>query len=183
MNPSIDETIERVEQLYVAITGKRPPQVNGSSAPIPPETDPARHVEEQLRKLMEAVQQVAPTVMPNAAAFAGPTPAWIPRVTAWQEGGALELAIEVPGVTREQLEIRLDDRTLTIQGQRVAPWRTSESAAVEVCEMPSGTFTRSFTLGASVQPEQITARLESGVLRISVARVTRAEPSQIPIKV
>jgi HSP20 family protein len=170
----IDETIAQVEQLYVEITGTRPPAINGNSAPIPPESDPVRHVEDQLRRLMEAVQRATPVTQ-------GPT--WMPQVTAWREADALEIALDVAGVTREQLEVRLDDRTLIVQGHRSPPWRTAEPSQVEACETPVGTFTRAFPIGASVQPEHISARLDAGVLRIRVTRATRSEPSQIPIKV
>jgi HSP20 family protein len=174
----IDETIAQVEQLYVEITGSRPPAINGNSAPIPPESDPVRHVEDQLRRLMEAVQRATP-----AAAPVTQQQTWMPQVTAWREGDVLEIALDVAGVPREQIDVRLDDRTLIVQGHRSPPWRTAEPPQVEACEMSFGTFTRAFTLGASVSPEHISARLDAGVLRVRVTRATRTEPSQIPIKV
>jgi len=170
---SIEDTIGRVEQLYVAITGQQPPDVNGGVRRIPPETDPARHVEEQLARLLGAVEH---KLAPSAA----PSPAWQPRVIAWQDELAYELAIDVPGVTREQLELRLDGNVLVVRGQRLQPWGERELAP-DACEAPLGAFVRSFALPERVEPGRISARLEGGVLRIMIARGGAAEPSQIAI--
>lgn len=59
MNATIDESIARVERLYTTITGRRPPQQHGM-APIPPERDPFVHVEEQLERLVSAIEQLVP---------------------------------------------------------------------------------------------------------------------------
>ncbi len=172
---SIEETIGRVEQLYAAITGHQPPDVNGGVRRIPPETDPGRHVEEQLGRLVSAVEH-------RLAPGASPTPIWQPRAIVWQDELAYELAIDVPGVTREQLELRLDGHVLVVRGQRQPPWGERElTAAPDACEAPLGSFVRTFALPERVEPGRISARLENGVLRIMIARGATAEPSQIAI--
>jgi HSP20 family protein len=170
MNASIDETIERVEQLYFALTGTRPPNIDG--APMPPETDPVRHVEDQMSKLFAAAEKLAPTT--SAAA-------WSPPVCAWHDEAGVYLAIDVPGVTRESLELELDGRRLVVRGTRVAPWPTA--ARPDGCEVAHGAFTRAFAFAEHVEPEQLSARLEAGVLHVRVARARLGEPARIQILV
>ena len=179
MNASIEETIERVEQLYCTLTGHRPPQPNGHGARIPPETDPGRHVEEQLAKLITAIEELAPRSTPLAV----PAPAWTPRATSWRDESGWRLAIEVPGVAREAIELRLAGATLVVRGHRPPPWGDARAERViEAAESSYGSFVRTFELGAHVDPTQITARLEAGVLHVQLARAPIGEPSHVPIQ-
>jgi HSP20 family protein len=172
MNATIEETIERVEQLYTTLTGTRPPRVNGNNAPIPPESDPMVYVEEQLARMVAAIEQVVPA--------AAPTPTWTPRAVAWTEESGVVLALDVPGVPREQIQIAVDGRMLVVSGQRPAP-AGRMMHAITACEVPFGAFTRSFVLATPVVPAHVSARLEQGVLTIRVSSV-RGEASQIPIR-
>jgi HSP20 family protein len=177
MNTGIEETIDRVEQLYMAITGRQPPQVDASTTRIPPEIDPVRHVEEQLGKLVTAVeQQLAPEVV------AAPAPAWTPRAFAWQHDAAFELAIDMPGVPRERIELSIEGPRLAVRGERPTPWGDGETRSPETCEAPLGRFARTFVLPELVDPAQITARLDAGVLRVRIARRAATHGSTIPIQ-
>jgi HSP20 family protein len=172
MNASIEETIERVEQLYFALTGKRPPHVEG--APIPPETDPVRHVEEQLGKLVAATEQLAPAQASS--------PAWTPRSCAWRDETGVHLAVDLPGVARESIELELEGRRLIVRGTRVPPWQGAKAAGeVAACEAAYGPFARAFVFAARVEPEQLAARLDEGVLHVRVSRAQLGESSRIPI--
>jgi HSP20 family molecular chaperone IbpA len=177
MNPTIEETIERVEQLYATITGHLPPHVNGNRTRMPPEIDPVRYVEDQLAKLVAAIEQ---RFTPGGAPA---TPAWTPRAFAWQDDTGIELALDVPGVAREQLEVRLDGPMLVVRGHRPPPWGERDlQRAPDAHEAPVGTFARAFPLPERVEPGQISARLDDGVLYVRVARVPRSEPSPIAIQ-
>jgi HSP20 family protein len=167
---SIEATIDRVEQLYVTVTGRRPPPAH--VAPIPPESDLGRLVDDQLDRLAALLERTAASTTEVARA-------WQPRACAWREDDALVLAIDVPGVTREELEVRLDDRVLVVRGRRTPPWRDRR---VEACESPVGMFVRAFPLPMRVEAEHVIARLEAGVLHVRIAPTLVAEPSQIPIR-
>ncbi len=175
MHTSIEETIDRVEQLYAAITGHRPPHVNGNTTRIPPEIDPVRHVEDQLAKLVAAVEQ---RLAPGVAA----PPAWTPRAIAWQDEASYELAIDVPGVPRDRLDVHIEDHVLAVRGERPAPWGDGETRSPATSELPTGRFARMFALPERAEPAQITARLDAGVLRIRIARRARTEGSSIPVQ-
>ncbi|MBX3161016.1 MAG: Hsp20/alpha crystallin family protein [Deltaproteobacteria bacterium] len=172
MNATIDETIERVEQLYTVLTGKPPARLNGHRVMIPPEVDPAVHVQERLDRLVHEMEQLAPV------AAAAP-PMWIPRAVAWTQEGALVFALDVPGVVARDVQIRVEPLALVVRGIRRAPW-PHPPHDLAACDAPMGAFARSFPV-ARVAPDQIGARLEDGVLTIRVHRGARAEPSQIPI--
>jgi hypothetical protein len=58
MQEIIEQTIERVEQLYATIIGQRPPLPSGNGAPIPPESDPLVHVSDQLERMVSLATQL-----------------------------------------------------------------------------------------------------------------------------
>lgn len=161
---TIEETIERVEQLYHALTGTRPPPANGCAV-IPPEADPIAHVHDQIERMLDGVEQLLP-----------PAPAWTPRAQVYQHAGDTILAIDVPGVRREQLQIRAAPHAITVSGRRPRPARS-----VLACDAPGGPFTRTFPLATPVASDQISARLDDGVLTIRIHAATRAQPSQVSI--
>jgi HSP20 family molecular chaperone IbpA len=171
MHATIIETIERVEQLYAALTGHRPPHLNGNGAAIPPESDPLVYVHDQLDRKVALASALIPAT----------GPAWQPRVLAWRDDGGLSLAIDVPGVSRDQLQIRLDHATLTVEGHRLAPG-ASQVRSVDACDTQLGLFSRAFVLSAPVVPEQIAAHLADGVLTIRIDTSLRGPSSQIQIR-
>jgi HSP20 family protein len=163
MNPTIDETILRVEQLYTTLTGAQPPVPNGHRAAFPPEIDPVTHVQDQLGRMVATLERVVPT------------PSWVPRVAAWQDAGDPVFALDIPGVTREHLEIRREPRGIVIAGRRRVPARAVSGDAT------FGSFARAIPLPAEVKPDQIAASLEDGVLTIRIHVVTPPQPSPIAI--
>lgn len=177
MNITIDETIERVEQLYATITGNAPPPATtGNGVRIPPESDPGQYVEKQLRHLLSAMERIAP------AREAASNPTWMPRAIVSADRVALEIALDVPGVSRDDVQILLEDRVLTVRGQREIAPAVREDRRIDACEVPLGTFMRSFELPVHVAPENVIAHLAGGVLTIRIASTTRTESSQIPIR-
>ena len=172
MNATIDETLESVERLYTSLTGTRPPATTTPIAALPPEVDPIVHVEQQLARMLAAVESLAPA--------ATPVPEWVPRAVAWTKDGELVLSIDVPGVARDDVRIRVQPLALTVSGKRRVPWPQAPRSVVS-CDVPLGTFSRSFPLAAGVGPEQVSARLADGTLIVRVHAGARAEASQISI--
>jgi HSP20 family molecular chaperone IbpA len=162
MQVSIEQTIERVESLFTAITGRRPQDVEERRAAFPPEIDPVVHVEQQVARMLSAFEQL---VARSRA------PQWMPHAVALQDEHGLVFVVEVPGVAREQIEIGVAGTTLTVTGYRPPPVRDMRG--------PWGTFTRSFPLPAHVSPEQVSSHLENGVLtlRIGQKRGTTSQSS------
>ena len=85
---------------------------------------------------------------------------------------------DVPGIKQDDLEITLDDGVLTVKGQR----RYEGNGKDKVWLGRSyGSFTRSFTLPETVDPERLSADLADGVLTIRVAQQPKAKPRKITI--
>jgi HSP20 family protein len=168
MNATIDETIDRVEQLYRALTGNRPP--TGRHTVIPPEADPVGHVQEQLGRMVSLVERFVP----------GTAPQWMPHATVWIHESDLMVAVDVPGVLATDVEVRIEQAAITVRGLRRPPW-AQPPKTVAHCDALLGTFMRSFPLAVRVAPEHVSARLDDGVLTVRLHANARAEPSQIPI--
>lgn len=119
MTMTIDETIERVEQLYAMLTGHRPPFRNGHGVPIPPEADPAAHVQDQLGRMVSALEQLVPVAPVQ------------PRVAVWSRGGDIVITAEAPGIDREQVSARLDNGVLTVRIHRTSQPETSSQIQIK----------------------------------------------------
>jgi HSP20 family protein len=174
MNVTIDDTIEAVERLYTTLSGKRP-SPSGPRVPIPPEADPVVHVQEQLDRMLSAVDWLAPRPAPSA-------PAWIPHAVAWVHETDLVCAIDVPGVVARDLQVRVEPGAIVVTGQRRPPW-AQPPRNVAACDVPLGPFLRSFALANPIAPEQVSARLDDGVLTIRIhgGTHTKSETSNVAI--
>jgi HSP20 family protein len=107
---------------------------------------------------------------------------WAPALDVLHEEGDLLIRAELPGVKREDVEITLHERVLTISGERKAEehW---EGSGYYVRERRHGSFRRSLVLPHDVEEGQINARFEDGVLEVRVpgGAVDRA-PKRIQIQ-
>lgn len=168
MNATIDETIDRVEQLYRALTGSRPP--TGRHTVIPPEADPVGHVQEQLGRMVTLVERFVP----------GAPPQWMPQAMVWTHDSDLLFAVDIPGVLASDIEVRVEPAAITVRGLRRPPW-AHPPKSVAFSDVALGTFARSFPLAVRIAPDHVSARLDDGVLTVRLHASTRAEPSQIPI--
>ena len=115
--------------------------------------------------------------------YGGPfTRTWVPAVDVF-ENDAHEYVIkaELPEVKREDIAITFDNGVLTLSGERKAAFETSQDNYHRI-ERHHGSFTRSFSLPASVDPARIEASYKDGVLTVKVPTREEAKPKQIEIK-
>jgi HSP20 family protein len=92
---------------------------------------------------------------------------WAPTLDVLHEDGDLLIRAELPGVKREDVEITLHERVLTISGERRAE-EQGEGSGYYVRERRHGTFRRSLVLPHDVEEGEISARFEDGVLEVRV---------------
>ena len=92
----------------------------------------------------------------------------------------LVLTMDVPGFTSEELSIEVEDRYLTVRGERRRPQASEGTSYVHV-ERPFGAFERRITVPGGVDPERITASLHGGVLSLIVPKPERLKPRAIAI--
>jgi HSP20 family protein len=110
------------------------------------------------------------------------TTSFAPPVDIYEDEHDVVLNLEVPGIDEKDIDVRVDDRTLTIQGERKIEKEEKEENFRRV-ERQYGSFTRSFTLPSSVDPGQIRADYNKGVLKITLAKKAEAKPKQIKVNV
>jgi len=92
----------------------------------------------------------------------------------------LVLTMDLPGLTADDLEIELVDGYLTVRGERTRP-PVAEGARVVRTERGFGRFDRRIQLPDGVDPEQVTASMDNGVLSLIVPKPQRLVPRTIPI--
>ena len=105
-----------------------------------------------------------------------------PAVDVYEDEHAVNLKIEVPGIDEKDLDIRVENNTLTVHGERKFEKEEKEENYRRV-ERQYGSFTRSFTLPTTVDSESISANYDKGVLKIRLAKKAEAKPKQIKVNV
>jgi HSP20 family protein len=105
---------------------------------------------------------------------------WAPAVDIFDQDDDLIFRAEVPGVQREALDVKVEDNTLILSGERV---RDEEQGQAYRSERRYGSFVRSFLLPKTVDPSRISAAYENGILEVRIPRAEAAKPRQIEIKV
>ena len=110
------------------------------------------------------------------------TAAWQPAVDIFEESDAIRLVAEVPGVRPEDVKISVEGNLLSIRGMKE---QVAEAKAEKVhrYERTYGTFERTFTLAASIDPRKIKATYTLGVLTIMLPKAEAAKPHLIKVEV
>jgi HSP20 family protein len=104
-----------------------------------------------------------------------------PPVNVWEDGEQVHVEAELPGLALENLEIFVTGGDqLTLKGERKTP--TADKAAWHRRERVFGSFHRTVTLPFQVDADKVEARLEQGVLHITLAKHESARPRKIPVK-
>ena len=107
--------------------------------------------------------------------------AWAPALDISERKDAYLVAVELPGLKPEDLDITMEDGLLTIQGERQFAQESSEQQFHRV-ERRYGAFRRAITLPAHVMAEGIQASFEDGVLQILVPKAEEAKPKRIQVR-
>jgi HSP20 family protein len=107
---------------------------------------------------------------------------WAPAVDVLQRDGDLVVRAELPGVRPEDVDITVQDRVLTISGERREE-QEGQRGGYYVRERKRGSFQRSMTLPEGVDEDRIQARYENGVLEVTIEGAAAArEPRRIPVE-
>lgn len=107
---------------------------------------------------------------------------FVPAVDVYEDAQALVLQLEVPGVKQDDLDIRIENQTLTIKGERKLD-STAKQENFHRIERRFGSFTRTFSLPQTVDTDAVSATYEAGVLTVSLAKKAEAKPKQVKIEI
>lgn len=105
---------------------------------------------------------------------------WAPRVDISETENAHLIEMDLPGVSKEDVEVTVEDGVLKISGERSRSREKSQGDYSRV-ERSYGRFYRSFRLGQQVDPSDIEATHENGVLTISLPKAEESRPHKIDI--
>ena len=103
-----------------------------------------------------------------------------PRVNVFESDADFVIEAELPGVTKDELKVEAENGTLTISATRKSETK-EEHQALRVERYESSRFVRSFSLGDNVDADNIRGSLKDGVLTLTVPKVAKALPRQIPV--
>src|SRR5918997_5869591 len=126
-------------------------------------TDPFRDFDRLAQQLLGAGTTNRPAVMP---------------MDAWREGDRFVIEFDLPGISKESIEIDVERNVLTVKAERVAgngDWQRLANERVH------GQFSRQLVLGDNLDLDKIDAGYDNGVLRLVVPVAERAKPRKVEI--
>ena len=92
------------------------------------------------------------------------------------------IRFDLPGVKKDNIKLEIDENRLTVSGDRREEKTEGEEGKSHFSEVYYGSFTRSFTLPASIDAEKVTADYEDGVLKVSVPKAQPNRTREIPVR-
>ncbi len=110
------------------------------------------------------------------------TSTFIPPVDVYEDEHNVVLKLEVPGIEEKDIDVRVENNTLHIRGERKFEKDEKEENFHRI-ERHYGAFTRSFTLPNTVDTNNVNADYENGVLKIRLAKRAEAKPKQIKVNI
>jgi HSP20 family protein len=110
------------------------------------------------------------------------TATFAPPVDVYEDEHNVTLKIEVPGIDEKDIDVRIENNTLTVHGERKFEKEEKEENYRRV-ERQYGSFTRTFTLPTTVDHENVQADYDKGVLKVKLVKKAEAKPKQIKVNV
>ncbi|MCG4454876.1 Hsp20/alpha crystallin family protein [Pseudomonas sp. MMS21-TM103] len=105
----------------------------------------------------------------------------LPQVDVFEDKDGILLLVDMPGVPKDKLELRIDNNTLLIEGN-IAP-DTPENMEAVYAEVRLSRYRRAFSLSSDLDTARIDAQLRDGVLNLRIPKHAHAQPRKIEVKV
>jgi HSP20 family protein len=106
---------------------------------------------------------------------------WSPPVDILERGDEIVLKIDLPEVSQSEIDIKVEENTLIVQGERKLRKETAQENYLQV-ERPYGTFRRVFTIPSAIDHDGIKASCKDGVLRIVLPRRGDVHPKRVSVE-
>jgi HSP20 family protein len=117
---------------------------------------------------------------PAPAGNGGSLRRWMPPMDLVESGDHFVLKADLPGLSEEDVNIEVEDRVLTISGERKAEHEVNKDGYHRI-ERAFGSFSRSLTLPEGVDPEAVQATFDRGVLEVRIPKPEERKPRKISI--
>ena len=108
-----------------------------------------------------------------------PARAFVPVTDIFETDQALTLKLEMPGVAKDRVEVRVENDVLTIEGR--IDFGVYENLRPLYTEYNVGNYARSFQLSSKIEQDGISAALKDGVMTLVLPKVERAKPRKIQV--
>jgi HSP20 family protein len=134
-----------------------------------------------LSGLQEQVNRLFDTSFPGRSDNSAIT-TWAPAVDIYETENELVVKADLPDVNDKDLDVRIENNTLTIRGERKFEKKVSDENYLRV-ERTYGSFSRSFSLPNTVNNEAIKADYKNGVLTVELPKRAESKPKQVKVNV
>lgn len=105
---------------------------------------------------------------------------WIPAMDLVETDDHFVLRADLPGLTQQDVDIELEDRVLTVSGERTTEQESRDNGYYRL-ELGFGAFSRSLTLPEGVDPDAVQANFENGVLEVRIPKPEEKKPRRVAI--
>ena len=119
--------------------------------------------------------------VPAATQGQAPQHAVLPAVDVYEDDAGITLLADMPGVPRDQLELKVEGDALSIEGS--VRTLTPEGLEAVYAEVRVPRYRRTFTLSRELDTSRIEAQLKDGVLKLRIPKQEQAQPRRISVKV
>ena len=138
--------------------------------------DPGR----ELDALQSDVSRVFDTFFGTRSGNGVATRRWVPAMDLVEDDEHLVLRADLPGLTEEDVNVEVKDGVLTVSGERRAEEKTEEKGYHRV-ERSYGSFSRSLSIPEGIDPEQVSADFDNGVLEVRIPKPEERKPHRVQI--
>lgn len=108
--------------------------------------------------------------------------ALVPPVDIVEDDDRLTISIDLPGLTREDVDVTVNDGVLTVRGERTLEVRKDDPRRFHRIERSYGSFSRSLALPPNVESDKIEATFRDGVLTLTLPKTEAAKPRKIEVR-
>ena len=105
-----------------------------------------------------------------------------PKVNVYEYDDKVGIVAEIPGLSKKQIKVDVEDNILTISGDKHSVWDDAKAKVLRR-ELKQSSFKRSFTLGELLDGDDISANFKDGVLSIEIPKVEPVKPKKHSIKI
>ena len=105
-----------------------------------------------------------------------------PKVNVYEYDDKVGIVAEIPGLSKKQIKVDVEDNILTISGDKHSVWDDAKAKVLRR-ELKQSSFKRSFTLGELLDGDDISANFKDGVLSIEIPKVEPAKPKKHSINI
>ena len=130
------------------------------------------------RRMLDSVFSLTQDVDGEEATM--PPAVWAPRLDLTETDAAYHLEMDLPGLQKSDITVRMDDHRLLVSGERHEASTQAEEDSIH-SERYFGSFYRSVRLPTAVEADHIDAHFENGVLKIDLPKVETSRPKRIEI--